>query len=943
VRKCHGWQDRTGTDERACTGARWQGLAPLSYNAGMEPNPAAETDAWLRGGGRVVAASERAARALTAAYHSARRAEGLTAWPAPDIQDWDRFVRGAWLERCADDRMVMSAAQEQWLWAEIVSRDRQHAVLLEGPRQRVAQLAMDAHRLLCLYAPQFLQARERTGWQQDAGAFSRWLAAFDDACRAQGLLSAARLPVELAEILRAEAGERPPLLLTGFDRTLPAQRALLDVCGAWREAARGKAAPEAALFEAADPTAELIACALWCRQQLTANPHARLLVITQDASGCRGEMERIFSRFLSRSLSAGANEPGNTPVFEFSLGVPLLRIAPARAAHLLLRWLDGPIEEQELDWLFSSEASVLNSAESSALTACMRGLRRRGRQRTRWRMESFLNQQPGAALPEMWVARMRSARQRLDEFMRARAAASPREATANAVAWAELARELLRIIGWPGGRTLSSAEFQVMRRWERGLDECASLGFNGRRMSWTSFLAALERTLHETLFAPESQDAPVLIAGPAESAGLTADAIWFMGATEDAWPARGTTHPLLPLDVQRDAQMPHASAQSDFDLAHTITGRFLTSAREVSFSYARQSEGVEARPSKLVVNLAGAARPLPPGLRAGESPARLTVPFDDHGAIPFSLPGVEGGSVVLTAQSQCPFKAFAVARLRAERWEPAEPALTAAQRGQLLHAVLHSVWSGPPNGIRSHQELMQIADLGAFVSEHVRSVLRDNLTAGVREQMQQRYLDLEATRLCGLVTEWLRYEQTRVPFSVTDTELETSTTIQGLALRLRLDRVDRLSNDALLVIDYKTGDVSPRSWELPRPDDVQLPLYAGFGLARESDPVGGLVFAKIRAGQHGFAGRVIDAQNALRHDLSSRSELVRKPFTVEELIDWRDYIEKMAANFVAGHVEVNPRDYPKTCERCGLETLCRIREMRGAEEDGEDGEEADDA
>jgi hypothetical protein len=47
---------------------------------------------------------------------------------------------------------------------------------------------------------------------------------------------------------------------------------------------------------------------------------------------------------------------------------------------------------------------------------------------------------------------------------------------------------------------------------------------------------------------------------------------------------------------------------------------------------------------------------------------------------------------------------------------------------------------------------------------------------------------------------------------------------------LRLDRIDRLNDGSLLVIDYKTGDVSPKSWDLPRPDDVQLPLYAGFAL-----------------------------------------------------------------------------------------------------------------
>ena len=59
----------------------------------MEVTSAAGIDAWLRGGGLVIAASERAARALAAAFHRARRAEGLIAWPAPEIRDWTSFSR----------------------------------------------------------------------------------------------------------------------------------------------------------------------------------------------------------------------------------------------------------------------------------------------------------------------------------------------------------------------------------------------------------------------------------------------------------------------------------------------------------------------------------------------------------------------------------------------------------------------------------------------------------------------------------------------------------------------------------------------------------------------------------------------------------------------------------------------------------------------------------
>ncbi len=75
----------------------------------MNRELSSDIDAWLRGGGLVVTASERTARFLTAAFHRARRAEGLAAWPAPNIQDWQTFVRNAWSERSLDGRVVLNA------------------------------------------------------------------------------------------------------------------------------------------------------------------------------------------------------------------------------------------------------------------------------------------------------------------------------------------------------------------------------------------------------------------------------------------------------------------------------------------------------------------------------------------------------------------------------------------------------------------------------------------------------------------------------------------------------------------------------------------------------------------------------------------------------------------------------------------------------------------
>ncbi len=891
---------------------------------------ASEIDAWLREGGLVVTASDRAARALVAAFHRARQAEGLTAWPAPKIQDWRSFARTAWLERASsqtsDARLLLSPAQEQALWVDIAGADHSLATLLEGPRFRVAALAMEAHELLCSHAPRFLRPQARAGWQQDAAAFSAWLSAFDETCRAGNLLSPSRLPLELTPLLNAGRGERPSLLLAGFDRILPVQRKLFDAWGAWREVSLSEPATAVRFYAASDAQAELAACALWCGRKLAANPNERLLVIAQAASARRGEIERAFLEHTG---------PAAAPLFEFSLGVPLSQVALARAAYLLLRWLSTSLQEQELDWLLSTGHIAADVQESAALEAFMRALRRRGLERTQWSLAAFVNQQSATnPLPTPWVERMIEAHRSLAE--RTHRTQSPLD-------WAELVPRLLEGLHFAGARPLTSAEYQALNRWQQAIETCGSLGFDGRHMRWREFLSQLDRALAETLFAPESHNAPILIAGPAESAGLTADAVWSLGADEGAWPAGGATHPLLPLEVQREAAMPHAAPQLDWELAETITNRLLASAPEVHFSYAKQSEAAEARPSRLIVQLARSPQPLPPEFAVPPAPAPLTVPFEDFSRIPFPPGKVAGGSSVLTAQSQCPFKAFATARLAALDWNPAEAGLTASQRGNLLHTVLHAVWAGPPDGIRTLADLQRLIDRSSFVAGHVQRALQQELRPHLRELMPRRYLELEEQRLTRLVTEWLEYEATRIDFEVAATEVKRTVPVAGLTLDLRLDRVDRLKDGSELVIDYKSGNVSPTSWDLPRPDDVQLPLYAGFALDPD-EVLGGLVFAKVRTGELTFAGRVGDAAGTLFSGLKGGNPLVKNPLTAEQLLDWRDSIEQLARDFIAGRAEVDPREYPKTCEYCGLQALCRIQEHQAeleAESDAESTEAPD--
>ena len=909
---------------------------PTAYNADMGTQSGAELDAWLREGGLVVASSDRAARAIQSDFHRRRRADGLSAWAAPNVFDSKTFVRTTWEERNLAGRLLLNSAQELALWSEIIHSEQHLPTALTASVRRLASLAMEAHDLLCSYAPQYLRTSSRTAWDRDAGAFSKWLTDFDEQCTRNGHISLSRLPLELVSLLQEGASSRPSLRIAGFDRVLPTQRQLFDAWGTWQQLQSEGPAAQSSFYSARDSQTELESCANWCQQQLTTNPDRRLLIITQDLSQRRGEIERAFLRF---------SDPTVAPLFEFSLGIPLSQVPLARSALLLLRWLEGAIDENALDWLLASGLAA-SAEESATLQSCMRTLRRFDQQRLQWPLERFLNQgQIASAIPQQWKRRMVSAQRSLKEST----------SFQNPIEWADKVPYFLEMIGWRGTQSQTSVEFQALRRWQQALDTAGSLGFDGRRMAWHEFLVELEHAAGDILFAPQSTDAPIQIAGPAESAGLTADALWFLGADEESWPAVASMHPFLPLYVQRESGMPHATHLLDWQFASAITQRLLATASEAHFSFALQKDDVESRPSRLITQFADSPLPMQSDLLAPLHDPPIAITIADPSTAPFIGSNLRGGAAVLSSQSQCPFKAFATARLAAESWDAAQAGLSAKQRGQILHAVLHSVWSGKRPGIKSRDDLIAVKDLAAFVRTHVKAGMQSGLPSGISEQMPPIYLELEEIRLVRLVTEWLEFEKSRETFAVEQTEAKRNVTIAGLSMNLRLDRVDRLMDGSLLVIDYKTGNVDPKSWDLPRPDDLQLPLYKVFGL----DPIqpslfdsyggpasGGLVFAKVRIGDTCFAGRVVDAKKTINPDLTGISGLVRLKLTGLDESEWKKYIERMAEDFVHGRADVDPRDYPKTCELCGLQSICRIQEPENrarVEEDeiteGDDAEE----
>lgn len=896
---------------------------------------------WLAGvmdalgrGAAVVAASPRAARALRLNHAREQRAAGHQVWPSPAIFDWDSWLRNLWQNYAfatPDAPLLLSPLQERALWTRV---QREDALPVLSP-ESMAALAMEAWSLLSSFCAH--PARRHSWDPGDAERFRHWAQEFDRECAAQGWLSLSQLESRLCGAPAEVLALPPEICLIGFDRFTPAQTEFLNFLRA-RGIAIAEHVPEPresqrSWLVAGSHRDEIAACAAWARQILLDQPHARIGIIAPAISSSRGEIERAFRRALLPSADDIRSSSSALP-FEFSLGQPLADVPAIRAALLLLRWIVRPLPNEESSWLLLSGFLADTGTHHLDLARREADRRERGLLIPERSLAGFHASLNGAPV-------LRPLAERLENLLQAVDANHVLDQARQPSAWSELIQLLLEGIGWPGERASDSVQFQALQRWQRVLDEIAILDFDGSTLTLPDFLDLLELHAGETIFTPESADAPVQILGPLESAGQQFDAIWFLSADDAHWPAPGRPHPLVPPAVQRQYGMPHATPQDNWDLAHTVTTRLLRSAPQIVFSYAQRDADAELRPSPLLADLF--PRNLEPqsavALVAASEPAcRAQLEPIPDGTVPLPWPSERhaGGADVLKRQAACPFQSFATKRLGSEPLDDLDWGFTPAERGALLHKILEGLFS---RSLHTRDELfaaLNAQELPGLLDAHIEDVFRD--FAHVSGAWQEAYLAAEKRRLRARLEEWLACEAQRLPFTVEATERKlASVRIGDLLLDLRADRIDLLPDGSRLLIDYKTGRISSAAWSGDRPDEPQLPLYAVCG---NVENLSGVLFAKIRAGETGFDGRVRDARTQLFADLKPTRKLVTDPFTPAMRDAWSHALQALAQEFLQGESAVSPRE-PEVCRNCPLPALCRKAELARPAALDDDEEDAD--
>ena len=874
----------------------------------------------------------RLARGLARDFDREQAAAGRSSWETPDILTLETLVQRLWedaLYSGAQPPLLLSPAQEQALWEETL-REAGAAQQLVALAPAAAQ-CRDAWKLAHEWR---LAQRLAEAQSVDARAFADWAARYERATNAKGQTEAARLPDVVAPLLSGASMKLPgSIALFGFDQMTPQAGSFLDALAARGVEVLEVAAPRregrACRVELTEAKDEIDAAARWARARLEANPRARIGVVVPDLARSRAQVRRIFKRTLHPA--APVETAARELPFGLSLGAPLADYPIVADALWVLELAGGTAPFEHASRVLRSPFIAGAESELGVRARLDARLRERCGPRVGLQGLARLCASPNSPRAPLWLAA-------LEGLEKARGAEPG--ARKGLSEWAKVFSEALRIAGFPGERTLDSAEMQALAKWHELLCDVAAVERVAAKMDYGAALARVERLARDTIFQPEGADVPILVAGVLESAGLEFDNLWVMGLTDDAWPIAARPDPFVPVSMQRAAGIPQSDPVSSLELDRRITHGWMRAADEIVFSHSRIRGEAELSASPLIADvplarleelaLAPAA-----SLRLAIGRAGKVATIDDSRAPPAPPGAVSGGTGLFRDQAACPFRAFARYRAgcRDELAKP-HPGLDPMDRGNIVHAMLAELWKSL--GGRQRLDALDDPALDEIVAASVDKAI-GNVKRYRAEALGGRFGTLERERLRGIARDWLAIERQRMDFEVVAIEDKRPATFGGVTVNVKLDRMDHVPGVGHFVIDYKTGEAKPSALVPPRIDEPQLAMYA---LSR--DNVGGVAFAHVRAGSMEFRGIAKAEGIAPGVDLAGKGRSAASkayPTWNAALATWKSELESLGAAYAAGDARIDPKRGPATCQQCEQQPFCRIAEkstfggVRKAEDD----------
>jgi ATP-dependent helicase/nuclease subunit B len=359
-------------------------------------------------------------------------------------------------------------------------------------------------------------------------------------------------------------------------------------------------------------------------------------------------------------------------------------------------------------------------------------------------------------------------------------------------------------------------------------------------VSAARYPALLEALFTGRIVRPRYGSHPRLaILGPLEARLQRYDVMILGGLNEDSWPPALAADPWMSRPMRADFGLPQPERRTGLS-AHDFTQAL--GAGEIYLTRSRRVDGSPTVPARWLTRLAFAAQPL--GLDPDEMVARsdkwlawhrdLALAAPDGQAIPAiadrarprPTPPVAARPRRLSVTEietwmRDPYAIYARHILKLRALAPIDQAPDAADYGSRIHGVLDRFLDQCPPGPLPQDAYDRLIETGADILAPIRTL------PAVWTFWWPRFQRIAAW---FIETETAR----RATIAKTHTEVRGSLALNGphgpFELVARADRVDRLTDGKLAIIDFKTGAV-PGAAEVIAGFAPQLPLEAAMALA----------------------------------------------------------------------------------------------------------------
>jgi ATP-dependent helicase/nuclease subunit B len=852
----------------------------------------------------IVCETDRLARELRARHNESRRDAGDQVWNKPSIFSLRGWLDFLWTASWPT-LVVATPAQELALWFEVIEASGAAAQVISP--MGVARQARQAYALARTYR---LDTSDVWGLGvSEHQAFAGWRQAFDERCRAAGLLPRAALMDSLAETIgsgglvvagpvRLEGWSELPPQLARLVEALQAQSVPIEI-----SQPGGGATEPSTLWRPLNPTEEARLVAGRVRGLLKASNEEgtdapRIGIFVADAEKARAAVESALREALCPDRADGVISQAEA--WRFVRGQPLF-------LHPLV---SAAVDALNLD-RFDNELALISRI---LLSPFIWG--GNGEERGRGIVDLGLRERGGRRYPLASITKLAKKGDRPvgDTAARLEALAfelETRHGMATPTGWKERFEARLAILGFPGRRSESSSRFQAFNAFKKCLAELATLDAIAPELTEAEARHWLREIVVARPFeARIEQEQPIHILPFEDVTGLRFDHVFVLGVTAGVLPRPRTVSAFLDsAELERCA--PEATAAGRLEEAKRLVSMLGVAAPRVTWCCPiYDDQGALCMPSALIgpwpdgVDVLAGDRSLLQEVMGGGVEASMPAADPVPAVADAAAEGVRGGVSILSNFATSPFVAYCRSRLGLEAFPDEVGGLDARVQGNLIHAALARFWTEAKTSTKLHALIADPQLLDQMLENCVRAAAEDD--GHLPELVFGRVLvRMEKARLVAVLREWLKHEARRAhPFEVVCVERETRIEIEGLPQKLRLDRVDRIMvGDALrhVVIDYKSGFWLPSTgWSPDALTEPQLPIYAAYGNLSEIGvpSIDGIALAQVAEGKYGFrmwsnfAGRLV---------LDERGTLGKAVQDWEALREgWRSWLAGAARGFLAG-------------------------------------------